>query len=259
MLRWLLVSVVLASRPAAADPACAALSPNTKITLSLKPDITVAELATWIMGSTCKNVVIDSTIAKNSIKATLLSPNTYTVKQALALVIDAIESTGLVVTQKPDTIVIKLGAKMPRSCPDIAATQPPLPAPPPETPDPDDAIAVAVASGIKQIDPTHYEIASSLVDLLNAKPMIVTKGARVVPSVKDGKSVGIKLYAIRPSSIYAKLGIANGDTITAVNGHALTSADALLELHTKLRGSKKLEVELTRRDKPLTLHYSIAK
>ena len=46
---------------------------------------------------------------------------------------------------------------------------------------------------------------------------------------------GFKLYAIRPSSVYAKIGLTNGDTLSAINGLELTTADKALEVYTKLR------------------------
>jgi general secretion pathway protein C len=87
--------------------------------------------------------------------------------------------------------------------------------------------------------------------------MAVAKGARVVPSMKNGKPDGFKLYAIRPSSAFARLGLANGDTLQSINGFELTSADKALEVYTKLREATSLEVEVTRRGKPVTLKYSI--
>ncbi len=70
--------------------------------------------------------------------------------------------------------------------------------------------------------------------------MAVAKGARVVPAVKNGKPDGFKLYAIRPSSVYAKLGLQNGDTLQSINGFDLTSADKALEVYTKLREATSL-------------------
>ena len=71
-----------------------------------------------------------------------------------------------------------------------------------------------------------------------------------MPAVKNGKPDGFKLYAIRPSSVYAKLGLTNGDTLQAINGFELTTADKALEVYTKLREATSLEVEVTRRGKP---------
>lgn len=122
---------------------------------------------------------------------------------------------------------------------------------------PVDDMQASIESGIKKTGENTYEIDRSLVDKVLANPMAVAKGARVVPAVKNGKPDGFKLYAIRPSSVYAKLGLTNGDTLQAINGFELTSADKALEVYTKLREATQLEVEVTRRGKPMTLKYSI--
>ena len=114
-----------------------------------------------------------------------------------------------------------------------------------------DEMDAAVKAGIKKIDDTHYEIDKALVDKVLANPMSVAKGARIVPAVKNGKPDGFKLYAIRPSSVYAKIGLTNGDTLSAINGMELTTADKALEVYTKLRDATSLEVSITRRGKPM--------
>lgn len=115
----------------------------------------------------------------------------------------------------------------------------------------------AIDEGIKKVDDTHYEIDRALVDKLLANPMSVARGARVVPSIKNGKANGFKLYAIRPNSIYGKLGLMNGDTIHAVNGFELTTPDKALEVYTKVKESSNLSVSVTRRGKPVNLGYNI--
>ena len=121
----------------------------------------------------------------------------------------------------------------------------------------DDPMAKAVQDGIKKIDDTNYEIKKELVDQVLMNPMAVAKGARIVPAIKGGKPDGFKLYAIRPSSVYAQLGMSNGDTLHGINGFELTSADKALEVYTKLREATSLDVDVTRRGKPVTLHYTI--
>lgn len=147
--------------------------------------------------------------------------------------------------------LVLLGATPPATPVAVAETPPTLPAG-----DGDD-MQGAVDSGIKKIDDNNYEIDKSLVEKVLLNPMAVAKGARVVPSMKNGKPDGFKLYAIRPSSAFARLGLANGDTLQSINGFELTSADKALEVYTKLREATSLEVEVTRRGKPVTLKYSI--
>jgi general secretion pathway protein C len=140
-----------------------------------------------------------------------------------------------------------------------ASAPPPTPVAAAETkPEGDgDELQAAIDAGIKTTGENTYEIDRALVDKILANPMGVAKGARVVPAVQNGKPAGFKLYAIRPSSVYAKLGLTNGDTLSSINGFELTSADKALEVYTKLREATSLEVEIQRRGKSMTLKYTI--
>jgi general secretion pathway protein C len=142
----------------------------------------------------------------------------------------------------------------------LAGQQAPVAPPPVAQTSPEgegDELQAAIDSGIKKIDDNTYEIDKNLVEKILANPMGVAKGARVVPAVQNGKPNGFKLYAIRPSSVYAKIGLTNGDTLSAINGMELTTADKALEVYTKLREATSLEVEIQRRGKPMTLKYTI--
>jgi hypothetical protein len=129
----------------------------------------------------------------------------------------------------------------------------PPPAPPPAPPDPDPT----PIAGITQVDDTDFVVERAAVDKILADPMTVAKGARIVPSIKSGVPDGLKLYAIRPSSAYAQLGLQNGDTIHAVNGHDISSADKALEAYQQLRDARSVDLSITRRGKDFVLHYSI--
>jgi general secretion pathway protein C len=126
-----------------------------------------------------------------------------------------------------------------------------------EKPGDGDELTAAIDKGIKKIDDNTFEIDKSLVERVTANPMEFMKGARVVPAMKNGKPEGIKLYAIRPTSPYAKLGLTNGDTLSSINGFELTSVDKGLEIYAKLREATSLEVEVIRRGKPMTIKYTI--
>lgn len=133
----------------------------------------------------------------------------------------------------------------------------PVAAAPTTTSDNKDDLQSQIDNGIKKTGDNTYEIDKSLVEKVLVNPMALAKGARVVPAVKNGKPDGFKLYAIRPSSAFAKLGLSNGDTLQSINGFELTSADKALEVYTKLREATSLEMEITRRGKPITLKYTI--
>ena len=81
---------------------------------------------------------------------------------------------------------------------------------------------------IARIDDTHAEMPRATLQRLLDDPSLVGTSARVIPSVRNGDSDGFKLYAIRPGSFYARLNLQNGDTVRAVNGYELTSADRVV-------------------------------
>jgi hypothetical protein len=247
---------------ASGGSACARPAADAMLTISFKPDTSLDDLATWVSAFTCKPVRFDPAIGTGATMVNLIVSAQVTPKQATRLFLDAVESTGLVVTEKADGFDVKPGPRW-SHCPTAAPSMPSTPSTPstPTTP-PDDAaddLTAAIDAGIRKIDDTHYEIKKALVDKILMNPMAVVKGARVVPAMKDGKPEGFKLYAIRPTSAFARLGLTNGDTLRTINGHALDSADKALEVYTKIRDAKRLEVEIIRRGKPLTLTYTIVK
>jgi general secretion pathway protein C len=101
----------------------------------------------------------------------------------------------------------------------------------------------------------HCVVARAFVDRMLAD--MLGPGARFVPSIKDGKPNGFKLYAIRPQSSFGRIGLQNGDTIKAINDSEMTTPDSLLGLHTKLRNASHLSVQVERRGETVTLDYTI--
>lgn len=253
-----LLALLLLAPTAHADK-CKPVKGN--IAVSIKPDASLYDLGVWVSAMTCKNVVYGSDVVKHATTLTVIAPpGTITPKQAVQLFVDAVQGTGLVVTQKASSFVISLGPKMPKGCPDLTiATAPTATPDPADTSTLDDEMQKVIDRGITKVDDTHYKVSAEMIDKITQNPMAVAKGARVVPAMKDGKAQGFKLYAIRPNSVWAKLGISNGDTLAAINGLELTSAEKGLEVYTKIREAKVLVVDMIRRGKPLTITYTITK
>jgi general secretion pathway protein C len=141
-------------------------------------------------------------------------------------------------------------ARPPASTPSVARAEP--------TPPSTDVPGSDLDGRIKKIAEGSYEIERALVNDLLANPMSVARGARIVPSLdKNSQPNGFKLYAVRPNSVFARLGIGSGDTVTSVNGFDLSSPDNALEVYTKVREASHLSVSVIRRGKPMTLDYLI--
>ena len=80
---------------------------------------------------------------------------------------------------------------------------------------------------------------------------------RIVPAFRDGVATGFKLFQIRPDSIYARVGIQNGDVIRRLNGFDINSPDKALEAYSKLREANHIEVEIERNGSLITKTYDL--
>jgi general secretion pathway protein C len=78
-----------------------------------------------------------------------------------------------------------------------------------------------------------------------------------VPEQKDGKTVGIRLFGIRPDTLLGSIGLQNGDRLEKINGFDMASPEKALEAYARLRTAPSLSVQLTRRGAPTTLEIQI--
>lgn len=107
---------------------------------------------------------------------------------------------------------------------------------------------LAQAGDVRQVGEHAYEVATtkSLIDKLAEMDESPALQARIVPSFVEGKSQGFKLFAIRPDSVYDRLGFQNGDVIQRVNGHALDSPQKAMEAYDQLKDVRHVEVDMLR-------------
>jgi type II secretory pathway component PulC len=88
-------------------------------------------------------------------------------------------------------------------------------------------------------------------------PSKLTSGVKLVPTEKDGKQIGYKIFAIKDGSVADLLGFEDGDTLTRVGDVDLVSAVAAVKLSFGLAKLKELRIELTRRTVSRTHVYTI--
>jgi hypothetical protein len=242
------LSLGFASHAHADDPlyACYVPPAGTKVSVSFAPDTSVRDLAVWVSGFTCKNVVFGAELARCAARVDIISPVEMTPKQALALFVDSLDAVGLKATIKADTIIIKAGPDSARECNALAPVAAVVA---PAAPDPSAAVDAdgVDLSGATSIDDTHATVTRALVDRLRADHSLILKASRIVPWVQDGKLVGFKLYAIRPTSILARVGLANGDSVVGVSGTPAVDADKTAAALEKAARGDQLVLDLVRR------------
>lgn len=76
-------------------------------------------------------------------------------------------------------------------------------------------------------------------------PLLLTQ-ARAVPYFKDGKAVGLRLFAIRTGSLFEKIGLQNGDVLKSVNGNSLADLSQAMQLFQKLKEERSIDLALER-------------
>jgi general secretion pathway protein C len=117
--------------------------------------------------------------------------------------------------------------------------------------------AGAPVEGIRQVSENKYEVSRATIDQQLGNLSTISTQARIVPSFKNGVANGFKLFSIQPGSLYAAMGVQNGDVIQRINGYEINSPDRALELLQKLRESSAVSIELERGGQPLKKDYNI--
>ncbi len=113
----------------------------------------------------------------------------------------------------------------------------PVPAAPPP-PAPMVVVVPTAASSTQVVDVRRADLERTLT---------VARAARVVPTLRDGQFIGVKLYAIRPDSPLAAIGFQNGDTVRAINDVPLTTPDLALEVYRTHRDPDHYDLDIERR------------
>jgi len=115
----------------------------------------------------------------------------------------------------------------------------------------------AANDSVRQLSENQYVVARSEINSALTNLSDLATKARIVPSFKNGVANGFKLFSIVPDSLYAKIGVQNGDVIRRINGYEMNSPDKALEIYQKLRDASRIEIEIERRGETLRKTYSI--
>jgi len=80
---------------------------------------------------------------------------------------------------------------------------------------------------------------------------------RVRPYFRRGKPEGIIVSQIQADSVFAKLGLMNGDIIASVNGRQMSTPEEAYEFYNSLKSGENVSIEITRRGQKKMLTYDI--
>jgi general secretion pathway protein C len=80
---------------------------------------------------------------------------------------------------------------------------------------------------------------------------------RAVAEVHDGRPAGFRLFHIRDDSLFARLGLRDGDVVQRVNGEPVAEPAALLAFLQRLGREPRVALDIVRADAPRTLVYDL--
>jgi general secretion pathway protein C len=138
-----------------------------------------------------------------------------------------------------------------------APPPPPPGAAPPPAPAKDDPFAAELANGIKKLSENNYELRRNTLESVLGNMNLLSRSARIVPEMKDGKAAGFRLFAVRPDGPFAMIGMQNGDIISSINGLDITSPEKALEVYAKLKSASHLSLGMERNGSKVTKEYNI--
>ncbi len=134
---------------------------------------------------------------------------------------------------------------------------PPAPPPAASAAGGTDPLSVEMDKGIKKTGEHSYEIQRGTLESVLGNMSLLSRSARIVPEMRDGKAAGFRLYAVKPDGPFAKIGMQNGDVISSINGLEITSPEKALEVYAKLKSASHLSLGMESNGKKITQDYNI--
>jgi general secretion pathway protein C len=113
------------------------------------------------------------------------------------------------------------------------------------------------AQGVRKTGERSYEIERATFESALSNLNVVSRTARIVPEIRNGKAVGFRLYSVRPDGALGRVGLQNGDVISSVNGRDLTTVASSVEIYGELKSADHLSVGLERGGRKMTIEYGI--
>lgn len=95
------------------------------------------------------------------------------------------------------------------------------------------------------------------VDSTLADQMQFMREIGIRPRFEGGKPAGFVIYSIEPESIFARMGLRDGDLIVGVNGKSFATTQPTMEFYGALKKGGTVSLEIKREGSKMELHFEI--
>jgi len=110
--------------------------------------------------------------------------------------------------------------------------------------------------GIVAVDESRWKISKAVADNARANLNSLLQTARMIPQVRNGKTIGFKLVELEKGSLLEKIGLRVGDLIVEINQVELNSPEKALQIFQQVREANNITLGLMRNGQPETFEYS---
>ncbi|HUT70445.1 MAG TPA: type II secretion system protein N [Desulfatiglandales bacterium] len=80
---------------------------------------------------------------------------------------------------------------------------------------------------------------------------------RIRPHFTDGVADGLAVSNIKPDSIFARMGLRNGDIVQGLNGRNIQTPDDVMEVYQRLKSGSRVTVQVMRDGEEKIINYQI--
>jgi general secretion pathway protein C len=105
-----------------------------------------------------------------------------------------------------------------------------------------------VRTPVQRLAENRFAVPRAEVETAAQNPAALYSQARILPRYEEGRMVGVQLNAIRPGSLFAQVGIQDGDTVTQVNGVTVSTPEDGQRLLQEFSAGGELRVTVKGRD-----------
>jgi len=105
-----------------------------------------------------------------------------------------------------------------------------------------------VRAQVERLAENRFAVPREEVESAAQNPAALYSQARILPRYAEGKMIGVQLNAIRPGSLFAQVGIQDGDTVTQVNGVTVATPEDGQRLLQEFSEGGELRVTVQGRD-----------
>ena len=80
---------------------------------------------------------------------------------------------------------------------------------------------------------------------------------RIRPHFTDGVADGLSVSNIKPGSIFARMGLQNGDIVQGLDGRNIQTPDDVMEVYQRLKSGSRVSVQVMRDEEEKIINYQI--